>query len=94
MVVNFDLADMNQEETPLDRELQATELARIMSASYPDPLIFLGYVVTSPHAERRECFRAFGDNREVPVIMYSPLCTVPSRALRYYGQGRPRSRHR
>jgi len=59
MVVNFDLTDMNQEETPLDRELQATELARIMSASYPDPLIFLGYVVTSPHAERRECFRAF-----------------------------------
>jgi len=33
-------------ETPLDRELQATELARIMSATYPDPLIFLGCVVT------------------------------------------------
>ena len=45
----------HQEETPLDRELQATELARIMSASYPDPLIFLGYVVTTPHAARREC---------------------------------------
>ena len=43
-----------KEETPLDRELQATELARIMSATYPNPLIFLGYVVTDPHAERRE----------------------------------------
>ncbi|KAI0270821.1 hypothetical protein BGY98DRAFT_937401 [Russula aff. rugulosa BPL654] len=32
----------------------ATELARIMSATYPDPLIFLGYVVTDPHAKRRE----------------------------------------
>ncbi|KAI0249871.1 Frag1/DRAM/Sfk1 family-domain-containing protein [Lactifluus subvellereus] len=46
------VAHNGQEETPLDRELQATELARIMSASYPDPLIFLGYVVTDPHAER------------------------------------------
>lgn len=40
------------EETPLDRELQATELARIMAASYPDPVIFLGYVVTKPKAAR------------------------------------------
>jgi len=49
-----DLTYPTQEETPLDRELQATELARIMSATYPDPLIFLGYVVTDPHAKRRE----------------------------------------
>ncbi|PIL29869.1 hypothetical protein GSI_08076 [Ganoderma sinense ZZ0214-1] len=41
-----------QEETPLDRELQATELARMMSESYPNPVIFLGYVVTDPHARR------------------------------------------
>ena len=40
------------EETPLDRELQAVELARMMSESYPDPVIFLGYVVTDPHAKR------------------------------------------
>jgi hypothetical protein len=54
MIFIFDLAYSTQEETPLDRELQATELARIMSATYPDPLIFLGYVVTDPHARRRE----------------------------------------
>ena len=41
------------EETPLDRELQSTELARIMSSVYPEPLIYLGYVVTQPHAPRR-----------------------------------------
>ncbi|KAI0366313.1 hypothetical protein BV20DRAFT_952512 [Pilatotrama ljubarskyi] len=41
-----------QEETPLDRELQSKELARIMSESYPGPVIFLGYVVTKPHAAR------------------------------------------
>ncbi|KAH9972711.1 Frag1/DRAM/Sfk1 family-domain-containing protein [Lactifluus volemus] len=46
------VAHNGQEETPLDRELQSTELARIMSSSYPDPLIFLGYVVTDPHAKR------------------------------------------
>lgn len=42
------------EETPLDRELQATELARIMANSYPQPVFFLGYVVTKPHAPRRK----------------------------------------
>ncbi|KAH9846239.1 Frag1/DRAM/Sfk1 family-domain-containing protein [Lenzites betulinus] len=41
-----------QEETPLDRELQSQELARIMSTAAPRPLIFLGYVVTKPHAPR------------------------------------------
>ena len=46
------LTDDGTEETPLDRELQSTELARIMSESYPDPVIFLGYVVTKPHAAR------------------------------------------
>ncbi|KAI0313182.1 hypothetical protein OF83DRAFT_1142578, partial [Amylostereum chailletii] len=46
------VAHNGQEETPLDRELQATEIARIMSASYPQPVVFLGYVVTKPHALR------------------------------------------
>ncbi|KAJ3826969.1 Frag1/DRAM/Sfk1 family-domain-containing protein [Lentinula raphanica] len=41
-----------QEEDPLDRELQSKELARIMSEAYPRPVIFLGYVVTRPHALR------------------------------------------
>ncbi|KAA1467420.1 hypothetical protein DENSPDRAFT_792681 [Dentipellis sp. KUC8613] len=42
------VAHNGQEETPLDRQLQAQELARIMSASYPDPVVFLGYVVSKP----------------------------------------------
>ncbi|KAJ3734145.1 hypothetical protein DFJ43DRAFT_1170983 [Lentinula guzmanii] len=41
-----------QEEDPLDRELQSRELARIMSTAYPRPVVFLGYVVTRPHALR------------------------------------------
>ncbi|KAL4268280.1 Calcofluor white hypersensitive protein [Pleurotus pulmonarius] len=40
-----------QEEDPLDRELQSRELARIMAAAHPRPVIFLGYVVTKPHAK-------------------------------------------
>ncbi|KZT06123.1 uncharacterized protein LAESUDRAFT_743576 [Laetiporus sulphureus 93-53] len=46
------VAHNGQEETPLDRELQAIELARIMSKSYPDPVLYLGYVVTQPLAQR------------------------------------------
>ncbi|KAF5359583.1 hypothetical protein D9756_003165 [Leucocoprinus leucothites] len=46
------VAHNGQEEDPLDRELQSTELARIMAASYPKPVIFLGYVVTRPRAKR------------------------------------------
>ncbi|KAJ2314499.1 Protein cwh43 [Coemansia sp. RSA 2704] len=38
-----------QEENPLDRKLQTTELARIMRESQ-NPFIFTGYVVTKPHA--------------------------------------------
>ncbi|KAK7033044.1 protein cwh43 [Favolaschia claudopus] len=46
------VAHNGQEEDPLDRELQSTELARIMAASYPQPVLFLGYVVSKPHAPR------------------------------------------
>ncbi|GAA6017802.1 hypothetical protein JCM11491_004624 [Sporobolomyces phaffii] len=41
-----------QEEDPVDRELQSTRLGELMSARWPNPAIFLGYVVTLPHAER------------------------------------------
>ncbi|KAF8556174.1 hypothetical protein OG21DRAFT_1409449 [Imleria badia] len=41
-----------QEEDPLDRELQSKELARIMAASYPRPVVFLGYVVSEPLAPK------------------------------------------
>ncbi|KAI5987173.1 Frag1/DRAM/Sfk1 family-domain-containing protein [Pisolithus marmoratus] len=44
-----------QEEDALDRELQSKELAHIMAKLYPRPVIFLGYVVTKPHASRRTC---------------------------------------
>jgi len=46
------IAHNGQEEDPLDRELQSRELARMMSKAYPNPTIFLGYVVTKPFATR------------------------------------------
>ncbi|KAJ6544817.1 Frag1/DRAM/Sfk1 family-domain-containing protein [Mycena vulgaris] len=46
------VAHNGQEEDPLDRELQSIELARIMAASHPRPVLFLGYVVSKPNAPR------------------------------------------
>jgi hypothetical protein len=51
------------EEDALDRELQSTELARIMAASYPQPVIFLGYVVTKPLAKRRRLNSLYSELR-------------------------------
>lgn len=57
-----------QEEDALDRELQTTELARILSDAYPHPAIFLGYVVTKPHAPRPNPYQIlFEDGRIIDV---------------------------
>ncbi|KAJ1999154.1 Protein cwh43, partial [Coemansia sp. S85] len=48
--VDVIISHNGQEENPLDRRLQTTELARIMRESQ-NPFIFTGYVVTKPHAE-------------------------------------------
>ncbi|CAG8577901.1 10965_t:CDS:2 [Cetraspora pellucida] len=45
--VDFIVSHNGQEENLLDRELQTTELARIMRES-SNPFVFLGYVVTEP----------------------------------------------
>ncbi|KAH8100162.1 Frag1/DRAM/Sfk1 family-domain-containing protein [Cristinia sonorae] len=50
--VNVLVVHNGQEETPLDRELQSKEVGRIMGELYPQPTIFLGYLVTRPHAPR------------------------------------------
>lgn len=53
-----------QEEDALDRELQTTEIARILSEAYPHPAIFLGYVVTKPGDERPAPYKIlFEDGR-------------------------------
>ncbi|KAJ1965960.1 Protein cwh43 [Dipsacomyces acuminosporus] len=48
--VDVIISHNGQEENPVDRRLQTTELARIMRESQ-NPFIFTGYVVTKPHAE-------------------------------------------
>ncbi|BGP10619.1 Protein cwh43 [Rhodotorula toruloides] len=50
--VDVVVAHNGQEEDPLDRELQSKELGRLMRESWPKPTVFLGYLVTTPHAER------------------------------------------
>jgi hypothetical protein len=55
-----------------------------MSASYPDPLIFLGYVVTDPHAKRRECLHPSSDHREALAdSQLNPVLSPPFLAAPY-----------
>ena len=61
------------EEDPLDRELQSTELARIMAASHPGPVIFLGYVVTQPMANRRMFFHVFVVFSDKDIFQLTPM---------------------
>ncbi|TIC27791.1 hypothetical protein E3Q10_03517 [Wallemia mellicola] len=51
-IVNVLISHNGQEESPLDRELQTTEIARILNTTYPEPALFLGYLVTTPHQKR------------------------------------------
>ncbi|KAG5716861.1 Protein cwh43 [Termitomyces sp. T112] len=62
------VAHNGQEEDPLDRELQSQEIARIMAASHPRPLVFLGYVVTKPHAERPAPYKFLAEDGKVHDI--------------------------
>ncbi|GAA5996073.1 Cwh43p [Rhodotorula paludigena] len=55
--VDVVVAHNGQEEDPLDRELQSRELARMLAQSWPRPAIFLGYLVTKPHAPKPAPYR-------------------------------------
>nr|CDI53769.1 related to CWH43-putative sensor/transporter protein [Melanopsichium pennsylvanicum 4] len=57
-----------QEEDPLDRELQTTEIARIFREAYPHPAIFLGYVVTKPHAERPAPYKILFEDGKIQDV--------------------------
>ncbi|KIS68947.1 uncharacterized protein UMAG_10320 [Mycosarcoma maydis] len=57
-----------QEEDPLDRELQTTEIARILREAYPHPAIFLGYVVTKPHAERPAPYKILFEDGKIQDV--------------------------
>ncbi|KAG6805956.1 hypothetical protein H0H92_013249, partial [Tricholoma furcatifolium] len=62
------VAHNGQEEDPLDRELQSKELARIMATSHQRPVVFLGYVVTKPHADRPAPYKILVEDGEVHDI--------------------------
>jgi len=50
--VNVFVSHNGQHEDALDRELQTTEIARILRETEEQPTVFLGYLVTKPHAKR------------------------------------------
>ncbi|GAA5821666.1 hypothetical protein JCM11251_000961 [Rhodosporidiobolus azoricus] len=57
-----------QEEDPVDRKLQSIELARLMSEGWPRPTVFIGYLVTKPHAERPSPYKyIFEDGKMLDV---------------------------
>ncbi|KAH8117743.1 Frag1/DRAM/Sfk1 family-domain-containing protein [Phellopilus nigrolimitatus] len=62
------VAHNGQEEDPVDRELQSTELARIINSTYPAPAIFLGYVVTKPHAPRPSPYNIMVEDGQIHDI--------------------------
>lgn len=63
-LVNVWVSHNGQEEDALDRELQTTAIAKVARETYPQPFIFLGYLVTRPHAERPSPYRIlFEDGR-------------------------------
>lgn len=60
-----------QEEDSLDRELQTRRLAEIARNAYPHPFIFLGYVVTKPHASRPAPYEIlFKDGKLIDVDIH------------------------
>jgi hypothetical protein len=72
-------SDFCAEEDPLDRELQSRELGRIMASHYPNPTIFLGYVVTKPHvAKRKYDSISAGHIREANLLL-SGTIQIPCR---------------
>ncbi|KAK4048885.1 Protein cwh43 [Microbotryomycetes sp. JL201] len=66
--VDVIVAHNGQEEDPLDRELQSRELGRLMREAQPRPVIFLGYVVTKPHAERPAPYKLLVEDGQVNDI--------------------------
>lgn len=81
-----------QEEDWFDRTLQSTVIARILSDAYPHPAIFLGYVVTKPHAPRPNPYEIlFSDGRihDVQPNDYDRWCQyLGFRALERVGYAR------
>ncbi|KAF8484380.1 hypothetical protein JB92DRAFT_3028987, partial [Gautieria morchelliformis] len=71
------------DEDALDRELQSTELARIMASIYPDPAIFLGYVVSQPLAARRILLQELQVGKFVLPKLGHPVIEAPREELTY-----------
>ncbi|CAO3617811.1 unnamed protein product [Cunninghamella blakesleeana] len=86
--VDFIVSHNGQEEDPLDRELQTTELARIMKTS-PNPFVFLGYVVTQP--KQFLYYKLFddGDMNDIDPSDWDRWCQyIGYRGLRRIGYAR------
>lgn len=86
--VDFIVSHNGQEEDPVDRELQTTELARIMKTS-PNPFVFLGYVVTLPKHPLYYLLFDGGDMNDIDPSDWDRWCQyIGYRGLRRVGYAR------
>jgi len=76
--VDVVVAHNGQEEDPLDRELQSFELARLLRESWPRPALFLGYLVTRPHAEKPAPYRYLVEDGRMLDINVRPCLPLSS----------------
>lgn len=66
--INVFVSHNGQYEDALDRELQTTEIARILRETEEQPTVFLGYLVTKPHASRPSPYRILMEDGKINDI--------------------------
>ncbi|CAJ0882595.1 13840_t:CDS:1, partial [Entrophospora sp. SA101] len=77
-----------QEEDELDRKLQTTELAKIMKES-KNPLLFLGYVVTTPHQGNYHILIDEGNVKDIDPTDHDRWCEyIAYRGVKRLGYAR------
>jgi hypothetical protein len=69
--VNVLVSHNGQEEDALDRELQTTEIARLLRETEDTPTVFLGYLVTRPGDKRPAPYQILiEDGKVYDIEMY------------------------
>jgi hypothetical protein len=68
------VAELTSEEDALDRELQTTEIARLLRATEEVPTVFLGYLVTHPGDQRPWPYQILMEDGKMNDI---EMCVTP-----------------
>jgi endonuclease/exonuclease/phosphatase family metal-dependent hydrolase len=78
-----------QEETPLDRELQAKELGKLFKHNKDEPIIYLGYITSAPHQHVYNLMFKDGDMQDIDASDSDRWCQyIAYRGLERIGYAR------